>query len=215
MARTLKLPCLGFAVILALALAPGSAAAKFTAYQIAHATFDVQEQGSWKPNYKASWEGDGHQHERLMAEDEELPSLPLGIPRRGGHVTVRTDVISDGDETLIDAEGKKEACSGVWNDEDPGTFTVKVQPSGRGKLRSTWEVPTGISSERCGAQFNQLPSPLIVKGNDAGAIGNRRLVLETSGTRTKSRQTLGGKETQTLKWRARVVLVRFGGAKHR
>jgi hypothetical protein len=198
-------------LVLALALAPVSAGA--AGYKVANGSFDVEEQQSWTPYYKASWSGDGHQHEQLLAEDDDLPSLPVAIPQRGGKVFLYTDVLTDGHETSIDAEGKKEPCSGVWNEEVRGGFTVKIKPAGQGKVQSSWEIPHGISSERCGTQFDQMPSPLVVKSTAGGEIGDRRLVLQTSGTRTKTRQDSIGKEVQTLKWKARVVLVQVNPPK--
>jgi hypothetical protein len=204
--RPFKFLCLGLFALLALAPASADAIPKYSAYRVSQARFDVQETQKYTSTYKASWAGDGHQHETQQAEDPELPALPLPIAASGGTVQVHTDRLRDGDETLIDAEGKKEDCSGVWEEEEDGVFSVRIKPKGQGKVQASWEIPTGISSRSCGSQYDLMPSPLIVKSTVNGEIGGRRLVLETSGKETKTRSTSVGSETQTVKWKATVVL---------
>lgn len=206
MVRPFKFLCLGLFALLA--LAPASAAAKAASYTVARAQLDVEETHTYKSTSKVSWTGNGHQHETLLEHDPELPSLPFGIPAAGGGIPILTDRLLDGDETLIDAEGKKEECSGVWEEEANGSFTVRIKPKG-GKLEASWEIPHGISSRNCGAQRDLMPSRLIVKSTANGEIGDRRLVLATSGAKTKSSNTVGT-ESQTVKWKATVVLTRAG-----
>jgi hypothetical protein len=195
------------ATLALLALAPATAAAKVSTYTVAQAQFDVEETQTYKSGGKGSWTGNGHQHETQQADHPELPSLPIGIPKAGGAVSVITDLIFDGDETLVDAEGKKEECSGVWEEEADGALSVRIKADGD-RLQAIWEIPHGISSKNCGAQRDLMPAKLTVKSNVAGAIGDNRLILETSGTKKKTSTTVGT-EKQTLKWKARVVLKLF------
>jgi hypothetical protein len=166
---------------------------------------DVAEQTT---DYAASWRGDGTRIEGMQESDEELPPLPVAlIPGKKNDVAVLSDVIMEGDEMLINAEGNTVACSGDWRDEVDGYIRVQLKANGN-KLQATWRIPSNLASRNCGIVYNQFENPYLAKGTAAGQIGDKRIVLKSKGEKVEQELQSRGVLTQTLGWEGRVVLKR-------
>lgn len=200
--------CAAMAGLLPLGPWAGTAvAAKPVPYKVVDAERNVSDVANETTTYGASWNGNGHRHDTLQAPDPELPPLPYALtPGKKNTVQVTTDVLMDGDETLINAEGQKEECSGTWEEESEDTFTVKVSADGK---RATWEMITDIASRNCGFLYDQFPDPFKVKGSVNGQIGDDRVVLKVGGNKQETEQTSIYTITQNVKWDGRVVLKRL------
>lgn len=194
-----------------LALGPSvgtASAARGFPYKVVEAQRDVSDVGEEVTDYAAKWNGDGHQHDKMQAPDEELPPLPQPvIPNKKSSIGAATDVITDGSEDLIDAEGKREACSGVWGEEDQGFLNVELNDKGK-KPTSSWEIPTDLASHNCGFLYDQFPSPYKVKGTVSGQVGDQKIVMKTKDTKVEQEILSRGVITQTLKWEGRMILKR-------
>jgi hypothetical protein len=149
-------------------------------YKVVQAHLDVIETAKYESGSSLAWNGEGHQHEKLAAADEELPPLPVPISSRGGGVAMTTSVFTDGDENLIDSEGKKDPCSGTWGEgeEKTGSLVVLVKPKGYHKLKVIWNIPHDLASQRCGFGYDLIQSQwLTVTSMANGEIGDARLAL--------------------------------------
>lgn len=192
-----------------LAAAPADAGGPPITYVITHAKLDVIETGKYESGTAVSWEGEGHEHETLAKPDFELPPLPSPLPRSGGGVIAVSDVELDGHETLVDNDGKQDACSGSWGKTDTSGITVKIQPLARGRLRTSWEIPSDLASMRCGVGYSLIRgTPLIEKTVQRGRIGDRNLVLTIKGRKSFSETRSPGKVQQELKYEGQVTLKR-------
>jgi hypothetical protein len=178
-----------------------------TLYEVKQAQLKVDESGSYSGG-AVSWSGKGDRQEKYVP-DPELPSLPAPLPSSGGGVAVLTQLVSKGEETEIDEEGKKDPCSGSWTEEESGGFTVLVKPLPQGKLETIWEIPHGIATNRCGFGYDLLPGGTVrEKSIVKGHIGAGRLVLTVKDKEGKSRARGGGRDDQELEWDGEVVLER-------
>ncbi len=183
---------------------------KSHSYEIKSAFLKVNDVASETTNFGASWNGSGHHLESLQEPagqgQDDLPLLPVGlIAGKKNSVTVLTDQIRDGNETLIDAAGMKDECSGEWEEQTDNSFSVAIKESGK-KINSKWEFPTGVASENCGFLYDQFKSPFKVNGSDAGEIGDKRITLSANGTKAETETTSTFTIEQTITYKGKVVL---------
>ena len=191
--------------------AGAATASRVFTYKVVQARLDVVETGKYVSDSRVRWDGTGHQHDRLAGQDDELPPLPVPIPTGGRHgVFALTDVIWDGDETLIGADGKKAPCSGVWERKKQGGITVVIKQIREGKLLTIWDIPHGLATNRCGFSYDLIEeSSVQSKKIIDGDIGDHRLVFRIDRKLEKTKEERHGTKTQVLKWEGLMVLKRF------
>jgi hypothetical protein len=179
-------------------------------YIVEGAHLNVFEDGKYRSSHPpVRWDGDGHHHETMTPPDPELPPLPAPLATKGvSGVSVPTDVVIDGQETLIDADGNREPCSGVFSSEDKAGISVEVNAKG-GRARTTWKIPNDFVSPKCGFGYDYLPNPLVDHNPVKGDIGDRHLVLIAKGKRSKTKILADGSTVEhNLSWEGAIVLRR-------
>ncbi len=197
--------CVGAGLILLLGSMAGASGARIAGagksfvYEPIHALLIIKDKAtSDYPSLK--WNGFGRVEQKLK------PSMLPVLLARGSTVPVdiNTNETSNGDETLT-ASGTNDPCSGDWEGKpEPGAIVVQVHQVAGGKLATMWPIQAGFASPNCGRLYDQFAGEIQVHTTVAGEIGDRRLVLNIEGKKTKTSSDHATQ--QTVSWNGRVVL---------
>jgi hypothetical protein len=181
----------------------GSAGRGTFVYEAVHALIIIKDKATY--GYSATkWEGFGRLEQKLKRGPTELPIL-LG-PGGAYPVNIEDHETSNGDETQT-TSGVLDPCSGDWTGpSEDGSISLQVKQAGPGKLRTTWALPTGFASPKCGRPYDQFGGGIEVHATVDGNIGDRHLVLNINDKKTETSKDRSTQ--QTVSWDGRVVIDR-------
>lgn len=210
--RLVSIPCcLGAVLVLLFGSTTGTSRAKALPgvpgkaylYEAVHALLIVKDKATQEES-GIKWNGFGRLVEKL--DPSRSTALPILLGRGSGTypINITGSESANGDETQTNS-GKPDPCSGPWDEgSGPGGFTLEVTKAGAGKLKTTWHIPTGFASPKCGRLYDQFAGGTELSTTVGGEVGDRHLTLTIAEKKTETSKS--GTTQQTITANGKVVL---------